>query len=337
MSSFTKAPLRVLVTGAAGQIAYSLIFRIAHGDAFGRDQPVILHLLDLPFAESRLQGTVMEITDCAFPLVHGVVATSDPKTAFTDIDYAALVGAMPRKEGMQRADLLKANAKIFIEQGRMLNEFAKKTVKVIVVGNPANTNAAITAIHAPTIPRENITSMSALDHNRLVGQIAERLSVPNDAVKNVCIFGNHSKTMVPCVEFATVHLADGTVKSVREAVANDLWIDNELTPIVQERGTAVIHARGMSSAASAANAVVSHLSAWHLGTAPGQHVSMGVWMDGTVFSVPAGIVFSVPVTVTDGQWAVAADLDVSRIQEMIMASATELLGERAHAGFSSEE
>ena len=267
-----KAPMRVAVTGAAGQIGYSLLFRIANGDLLGKDQPVILQLLEIPDekAQKALAGVIMELEDCAFPLLAGVSAHSDPLTAFKDIDVALLVGARPRGPGMERKDLLSANAQIFTAQGKALNAVAKKTVKVLVVGNPANTNAYIAMKSAPDIPAKNFTAMLRLDHNRALSQLATKLNKPVAGIEKLVVWGNHSPTMYPDYRFATV---DG--KSVKDSINDAAWNKDVFIPTVGKRGAAIIDARGLSSAASAANAAIDHIHDWVLGT-NGKWVTMGI-------------------------------------------------------------
>lgn len=321
-------PLRVLVTGAAGQIAYSLLYSIGNGDVFGKKQRITLLLLDIPPMMTVVEGVVMELQDCSLPLLHSVVGTSDVTVAFNDIDVAILVGAMPRKEGMERKDLLKANAKIFEVQGDALNQYAKKTVKVLVVGNPANTNCLITATHAPTIPRKNFTCMTRLDQNRAISQIAHRFSVKTDVVKKVIIWGNHSSTQYPDVTHATVELNGQTLK-VREAVKDDNWIQGEFIKTVQTRGAAIIKARKLSSAMSAAKAICDHMRIWWFGTAPDDFVSMGIMSDGS-YGVPEGIIYSYPLKVyKNREFEIIRGLPISAFsQEKMQASANELVEER---------
>jgi len=288
-------PLRVVVTGAAGQIAYSLLFSVAKGDVFGKDQPLTLLLLDIPPMMSVLEGVVMELMDCAIPLVKDIVATSDPKVAFENADAAFMVGAMPRREGMERKDLLKANVKIFQAQGQAMDAVAKKTVKVLVVGNPANTNACILAKYAPSIPKENFTCMTRLDQNRAQAQIAARLGVANDQVSNVIIWGNHSSTQFPDVAHASAKVQGNTV-SVPEAVKDDNYLKNEFIKTVQQRGAAVIKARKLSSAMSAAKAACDHMHDWFKGTAEGKFVSMGVISKGE-YGIPADLMYSFPIKI----------------------------------------
>merc|ERR1712212_1263934 len=319
--------LRVCVTGAAGQIAYSLLYAIAKGDVFGLNQPLILTLLDIQPMLPVLNGVVMELQDCAFPLLQSVLPTADAETAFKDIDVAILVGAMPRKEGMERKDLLKANAKIFEVQGDALNRFAKKTVKVLVVGNPANTNCMIAASCAPTIPKENFTCMTKLDQNRAVSQVAQRLGVKTDSVKKVIIWGNHSSTQYPDLNHATVTL-NGQIVRVDEAIQDQEWIQGEFIKTVQTRGAAIIKARKLSSAMSAAKAICDHMRAWWFGT-DGDYVSMGVWSDGS-YDIPTGIVYSYPLEIkAGGVYSIVQNLPISSFsQEKMMVSAKELLEEK---------
>ncbi|KAL4238689.1 malate dehydrogenase [Mactra antiquata] len=258
-------PLKVLVTGAAGQIAYSLLFSVGKGDVFGQDQPIILVLLDIPPMMGVLEGVVMELNDCSLPLVKGIICTHDLEEAFTGIDVAFMVGAMPRREGMERKDLLKANVKIFKQQGEALDKFAKKDVKVLVVGNPANTNACICAKYAPSIPKENFSAMTRLDQNRAQSLVANRLGVPNSDVWNVIIWGNHSSTQFPDVQHAKVKIG-GEDKNAFEAVKDDSWLKNEFVSTVQKRGAAIIAARKLSSAMSAAKAACDHIRDWWNGT-----------------------------------------------------------------------
>ncbi|KAJ9594322.1 hypothetical protein L9F63_014239, partial [Diploptera punctata] len=326
-----SSPIRVVVTGAAGQIAYSLLYQIAKGDVFGADQPLILHLLDIPPMMEVLGGVVMEIMDCALPLVRDVIPTADPAEAFKDVDAAFLVGAMPRKQGMERKDLLSANVKIFKVQGEALDKHAKKSVKVLVVGNPANTNALICAKYAPSIPKENFTAMTRLDQNRGRAQIANRLKVPVGQVKNVIIWGNHSATQVPDAGSATVDLGSGPVP-VYEALQNDMsWITGEFITTVQKRGAAVIAARKMSSAMSAAKAAGDHMhDIWH-GTAAGEFVSMGVISDGS-YGAPQDVIFSFPVTIQNKEWKIVQGLVVNdSAKPLLEATGKELLEEKTEA------
>ncbi|KDR14372.1 Malate dehydrogenase, cytoplasmic, partial [Zootermopsis nevadensis] len=298
-----SSPIRVVVTGAAGQIAYALLYQIAKGDVFGATQPIILHLLDIPQMMEVLGGVVMEIKDLALPLVTEIVPTADPAVAFKDVEAAFLVGAMPRKQGMERKDLLSANVKIFKVQGEALDKYAKKTVKVLVVGNPANTNALICSKYAPSIPRENFTAMTRLDQNRGRAQIAERLKVNVGQVQNVIIWGNHSATQVPDANSAIVNLGSGPVP-VTDALKSDDWLKGEFITTVQKRGAAVIAARKLSSAVSAAKAAGDHMhDIWH-GTLPGLFVSMGVISDGS-YGAPKDVIFSFPVVIENKEWKIA--------------------------------
>ncbi|MFG1375839.1 malate dehydrogenase [Xanthobacter autotrophicus] len=318
----TKPAVRVAVTGAAGQICYSLLFRIANGDMYGKDQPVILQLLDLSQAQAAVGGVVMELEDCAFPNLAGVVITDDPKVAFKDIDAAVLVGARPRSKGMERADLLSANAEIFKVQGKALNEVAKRDVKVLVVGNPANTNAYITAKSAPDLPAKNITAMLRLDHNRALSQFAAKAGIATADIEKVAVWGNHSPTMYADYRFAT---ANG--KPLPELINDETWYRETLLPKVGKRGAAIIEARGLSSAASAANAAVDHMHDWIHGTA-GKWVSMGVASDGS-YGVPEGIVFGVPAVCTAGAYEVVQGLPMDDFSKsMFDKTLNELLEER---------
>ncbi|MBV5317241.1 MAG: malate dehydrogenase [Desulfobulbaceae bacterium] len=317
-----KAPVRVAVTGAAGQISYSLIFRIASGSMLGPDQPVILQLLEIPPAMGALQGVLMELNDCAFPLVAGVIATDDPNVAFKDIDFGLLVGSRPRGPGMERSDLLNANAAIFEVQGKALSENAKPTVKVLVVGNPANTNALILSKNAPKINPRQITAMMRLDHNRAMSQIAEKTGTHSTKVEKVVVWGNHSATQYPDISYATV---DG--KAVKAQVSDE-WNKNEFIPVVQQRGAAIIKARGASSAASAASAAVDHMRSWALGS-NGQWVSMGVYSAGNPYGVDQDLMFAFPITTEGGEWKIVAGLEISDFsREMIKKTEAELVSER---------
>lgn len=321
----------MLVTGAAGQIAYSLLGMIAKGDVFGTEQPLILHLLDIPFMSQVLDGVVMELVDCAFPLLKDVVATSEEKVAFMGIDVAFLVGAMPRKEGMERKDLLAANVKIFKSQGRALDQYAKKSVKVLVVGNPANTNALICSKFAPSIPKENFSAMTRLDQNRAQGQIAQRLKVSPGEVRNMVIWGNHSSTQFPDASHATVTLNGQTVK-VTEAVGDEAYFRGEFITTIQKRGAAVIAARKLSSAMSAAKAAADHVRDWWHGTAEGHWVSMAVLSDGS-YGSPVDVMFSFPVTVdAQRRWRIVQDLTISNLaREKLELTGKELVEEREEA------
>eukprot|EP01087_Luapelamoeba_hula_P003907 TRINITY_DN1379_c0_g1_i1.p1 TRINITY_DN1379_c0_g1~~TRINITY_DN1379_c0_g1_i1.p1 ORF type:complete len:352 (+),score=73.22 TRINITY_DN1379_c0_g1_i1:98-1153(+) len=327
-----RRPLRVCITGAAGQIAYSLVFMLAKGEAFGKEQPIALHLLDIAPMETALSGLLMEIEDCAFPLVKEVITTSKLEVAFKNIDYAVMCGAMPRREGMERKDLLKANVAIFKEQGKALAEHASRNVRVLVVGNPANTNALICATAAaPTIPKENFTCLTRLDQNRATSAVARRLNANVDQVRNIVIWGNHSSTQFPDVSHAYVnnHPVIGSKTPARAAVADDEWIDGAFVSDIQQRGAKVIAARKLSSAASAANAIVDHLRDWAKGTSEGQFVSMGVWSTGAHYGVKEGLIYSFPVTTFKGGYTVVPDLEVSPAAlKKIQATEAELVEER---------
>lgn len=326
--SFT--PLRVVVTGAAGQIAYSLLYMVAKGDVFGLDQPLILHLLDIPPMMGVLEGVVMELADCALPLLHDVVATDDPAVAFKDVSAVFLVGAMPRKQGMERKDLLSANVKIFKVQGEALDKYAKKDVKVLVVGNPANTNALICSRYAPSIPRENFTAMTRLDQNRARAQIAAKLGIPVRQVKNLIIWGNHSSTQFPDASHGSVEI-NGKITSVVDAVKDSSWLRSDFLSTVQKRGAAVISARKMSSAMSAAKAASDHMRDWFLGTEKGTFVSMGVLSDGS-YGAPKDVVFSFPVTIKNGKWQIVQGLETDDFaRKLLDATGQELEEERQEA------
>ena len=318
----TKPAMRVAVTGAAGQICYSLLFRIANGDMLGKDQPVILQLLDITAALPAVRGVVMELDDCAFPLLSGIVVTDDPKVAFRDADFAVLVGARPRSKGMERKDLLEANGAIFTVQGKALDEVAKRECKVLVVGNPANTNAYITMSSAPGLPRENFTAMLRLDHNRALSQVAAKISRPIESIEKMIVWGNHSPTMYPDYRFAT---AGGD--SVAKLISDDDWNRNTFMPTVGKRGAAIIEARGLSSAASAANAAIDHVHDWFLGTS-GKWVTMGVPSDGS-YGIPEGILYGVPVTCSGGKYERVRNLEIDAFsRERMDLTLKELLEER---------
>ncbi|RTI48132.1 malate dehydrogenase [Thermus scotoductus] len=316
-----KSPVRVAVTGAAGQIGYSLLFRIAAGEMLGKDQPVILQLLEIPQAQRALEGVIMELEDCAFPLLAGIVATDDPRVAFKDADYALLVGAAPRKAGMERRDLLEMNGRIFTEQGRALAEVARRDVKVLVVGNPANTNALIAYKNAHGLDPTNFTAMTRLDHNRAKAQLSKKTGVPVDRIRRIAVWGNHSSTMFPDPFHAEV---DG--KPALELVDME-WYEKEFIPTVAQRGAAIIQARGASSAASAANAAIEHIRDWALGTPEGDWVSMAIPSDGS-YGVPEGIVYSFPVTARGGEYRIVQDLEITDFARKRMEiTAQELLDE----------
>ncbi|MEJ2633609.1 MAG: malate dehydrogenase [Acidihalobacter sp.] len=318
-----KAPVRVAVTGAAGQIGYALLFRIAAGDMLGKDQPVILHLLEITPALDALKGVVMELNDCAFPLLHDVVATDDLNVAFKDVDYALLVGARPRGPGMERKDLLEANGAIFGPQGKALNDHAKRDVKVLVVGNPANTNSLIAQQNAPDLGPKCFTAMVRLDHNRALSQLAEKTGKHSTDVKKMIIWGNHSSTQYPDIYHATV---DG--KPATELVDQG-WYESEFIPTVQQRGAAIIKARGASSAASAASAAIDHMRTWALGTDEGDWVSMGIPSDGS-YGIEPGIIYGYPVTCKDGKYEIVQGLEINEFSRARMdATAQELREERS--------
>jgi malate dehydrogenase len=328
-----KRPVKVVVTGAAGNIAYAIIFMIGQGRMLGIDQPIELRLLDIPPMAKKLQGVLMEVQDCAFTILDSVIATTDYKEAFDGVDIALLIGAKPRGPGMVRADLLTANAAIFAGQGKALNQYASRNVKVVVVGNPANTNALITMVNAPNIPKQNFTALTRLDQNRANGQIASKIGVPVSSVKNITIWGNHSKTQYPCVHHG--HIADypqrGLMTSVRIAINDEKYLNTEFIPRVQNRGAEVIGARGSSSAASAANATVDHIRSWILGTNDGEWVSMAVCSDGS-YGVPKDIIYSFPVTCRNGSWKIVQGLNIDEYSRAKMdATAKELLSERQQA------
>jgi malate dehydrogenase len=319
-----KDPVRVAVTGAAGQIGYALLFRIASGQMLGDDQPVVLQLLEIPQAVGALEGVRMELDDCAFPLLSGVVCTDDPAVAFEGTNYALLVGAMPRREGMERSDLLEANGKIFTAQGKAISDNAADDVRVLVVGNPANTNALIALSNAPNVPAERFTAMTRLDHNRAIAQLAAKAGAAVADVAKVTIWGNHSATQYPDVFHAEVG-----GKPAWDAVGQDRrWLEDDFIPTVQQRGAAVIKARGSSSAASAANAAIGHVRSWALGTAPGDWVSMAVPSDGS-YGVAEGVVASFPCTCRDGEYEIVQGLDLDDFsRQRIDASVAELVAER---------
>jgi len=323
-------PIRVVVTGAAGQIAYSLLYLIGKGDVFGADQPLILHLLDIPPMMGVLEGVVMELMDCALPLVRAVVPTADPDVAFKDVSAAILVGSMPRKQGMERKDLLAANVKIFQVQGEAIDKYAKKDVKVLVVGNPANTNALVCATYAPSIPKQNFTAMTRLDQNRAQAQIAEKLNIPVGTVSNVIIWGNHSSTQYPDASYALAN-KKGTDLKVKAEVRDDQWFKTTFLETVQKRGAAVIAARKMSSAMSAAKAAADHMRDWFMGTTPGKYVSMGVISDGS-YGAPKDVIFSFPVKIENGKWSIVQGLSVDDFsKKMIDNTGKELEEERSEA------
>ncbi|XP_005425841.2 malate dehydrogenase, cytoplasmic [Geospiza fortis] len=324
-------PVRVLVTGAAGQIAYSLLYSIAKGDVFGKDQPLILVLLDITPMMTVLEGVVMELQDCALPLLREVIPTDKEEVAFKDLDVAILVGSMPRREGMERKDLLKANVKIFKSQGAALDKYAKKTVKVVVVGNPANTNCLIASKSAPSIPKENFSCLTRLDHNRAKSQIALKLGVAANDVKNVIIWGNHSSTQYPDVNHAKVNVK-GKEVGVYEAIKDDSWLKGDFIVTVQQRGAAVIKARKLSSAMSAAKAICDHVRDIWFGTPAGEFISMGVISDGNSYGVPEDLLYSFPVVIKDKTWKFVEGLPINDFsREKMELTAKELTEEKETA------
>ena len=320
-----KKPVRVAVTGAAGQIGYAILFRIASGEMLGKDQPVVLSLLEVPVekAQQALQGVMMELEDCAFPLLAGMEAHSDPMTAFKDVDYALLIGSRPRGPGMERAELLAVNGEIFTAQGKALNAVASRNVKVLVVGNPANTNAYIAMKSAPDLPRGNFTAMLRLDHNRALSQLAAKTHKPVAAIQKMAVWGNHSPTMYADYRFATI---DGA--SVKDMINDQDWNANTFLPTVGKRGAAIIAARGVSSAASAANAAIDHMRDWALGT-QGQWVTMGIPSDGH-YGIPKDVMFGFPVTCEAGVYRIVEGLPIDAFsQQCIDKTLKELLDEQA--------
>jgi len=320
----TKAPVRVAVTGAAGQIGYSILFRIASGQMLGADQPVTLQLLEIPDekVQKALKGVMMEVEDCAFPLLAGMSAHSDPMTAFKDAEVALLVGARPRGPGMERKDLLAANAQIFTAQGKALNAVANRKIKVLVVGNPANTNAYIAMKSAPSLPKKNFTAMLRLDHNRALSQIAARAGKPVASIEKLCVWGNHSPTMYADYRFASI---EG--KSVKDMINDENWNRTVFLPTVGKRGAAIIEARGLSSAASAANAAIDHVRDWVLGTG-GKWVTMGIASDGS-YGIPADTMFGYPVTCANGEYTIVQGLPIDEFsQQCINKTLAELNEEK---------
>ena len=318
-----KAPVRVTITGAAGQIGYQLAFRIASGQMLGQDQPVILQLLEIPQALPALNGVVMELNDCAFPTLAGIVASDDPRLAFDASDYALLVGARPRGPGMERKDLLEANAAIFSVQGKAINDHAARGIRIVVVGNPANTNALIASSNAPDIDPRQFTAMTRLDHNRALAELARKTGTHVNDIRRMSIWGNHSATQYPDVSEATIK---GQAAS---DVVDQAWLTAEFIPLVQQRGAAIIEARGASSAASAASAAIDHMRDWTLGTPEQDWVSMAVAADGS-YGIERGIVYSFPVRCRDGEYRIVQDLEISDFsRERMAATAAELREERA--------
>lgn len=319
-----KKPVRVTITGAAGQIGYALLFRVASGEMLGKDQPIILQMLELPIdkIQAALKGVMMELDDCAFPLLVDMVGTGDPKVAFKDADYAMLVGARPRGPGMERKDLLMENAKIFIEQGKAINEVASRDIRVIVVGNPANTNSYIAMKSAPDIPKANFTSMMRLDHNRAMSMLAAKVGKPVESVDKMVVWGNHSPTMYPDIRFASV---DG---KPAKSLIDEAWYKNEYIPKVGKRGAEIIAARGLSSAASAANAAIGHMRDWALGT-NGKWVTMGIPSDGS-YGIPEDILYGVPVVCTPGKYERVTGLEIDAFsREKMNFTLNELQEEQA--------
>ena len=316
-----KSPVRVAITGAAGQISYSLLFRIASGEMLGKDQPVILQLLEITPALEALAGTAMEVEDCAFPLVNEIIQTDDPNVAFRDADYCLLVGARPRGPGMERKDLLEANAAIFSVQGKAINDNANKNVKVLVVGNPANTNALIAYRNAPDLEPGQFTAMTRLDHNRAIAQLSDKTGLHSTEVDGLIIWGNHSATQYPDISHASV--ADKPATSL----VNETWIEDDFIPTVQQRGAAIIKARGLSSAASAANAAIENMRDWALGSR-GRIVSMGIHSDGS-YGISEGLIYSFPVICAEGKYAIVQDLEISSFSRKLMdQTEVELIEER---------
>jgi malate dehydrogenase len=319
----TNRPVRVAVTGAAGQIGYALLFRIASGEMLGSDTPVELRLLEIPDALKAAEGTAMELADCAFPLLAGIEITDDPNLAFDGVNVALLVGARPRSKGMERSDLLEANGGIFKPQGAALNAHAADDVRILVVGNPANTNALIAMSNAPDVPRERFTAMTRLDHNRAIAQLANKTATPVAEITNMTIWGNHSATQYPDIFHAKVRGQDAA------AAVDDLaWVENDFIPNVQQRGAAIIEARGASSAASAANAAINHVHDWVLGSAAGDWVSMAVPADGS-YDIAEGVISGFPCTCSGGEWTIVQGLDIDDFsRERIDRSVAELREER---------
>lgn len=317
-----KSPVKVAVTGAAGNISYALLFRIAAGDMLGKDQPVILQLLEIPPAMDSLQGVVMELNDCAFPLLAGIVASDNADVVFSEADYALLVGSKPRGPGMERGDLLKDNGAIFSVQGKSLNDHASRDVKVLVVGNPANTNALIASTNAPDLDNSQFTAMMRLDHNRAMSQLASKIGVHHHTIKKMTVWGNHSATQYPDISNATVG-SDQATNLVDQA-----WLVEDFIPTVQQRGAAIIKARGASSAASAGSAAIDHMRDWALGTAAGDWVSMGIPSDGS-YDIEEGIMYSYPVTCEGGKFKIVQDLEISEFsRERMQFTENELREEK---------
>ena len=320
-----KAPVRITITGAAGQIGYATLFRIANGDMLGLEQPIILQLLDLTQAQQILRGVMMELEDCAFPLLQQIIITDDPKVAFRDTEIALLIGARPRSKGMERKDLIEANGAIFSTQGKLLNEYAARHVKVLVVGNPANTNALIAMKNAPDLDPRNFTAMMRLDHNRAIAQIALKLFQPVRDIKKMIIWGNHSGTQYPDLDHAEIR-----GRLVRELLPDQGWVESVFIPTVQKRGAAVIEARGLSSAASAANSAISHMHDWMLSSHHNDWVTMSVPSDGS-YGIPEGVIYGFPVTCKNGHYKIVQGLSISALGHKHMEeSYKELIEERDH-------
>ena len=319
-----KSPVRVTVTGAAGQISYSLLFRIAAGEMLGSDQPVILQMLEITPALEALKGVAMELEDCAFPTLAGMVCTDDPAVAFKDSDYALLVGARPRGPGMERKDLLEANAAIFSVQGKAINDHAAKHIKVLVVGNPANTNSLIAQRNAPNIDPRQFTAMTRLDHNRALSQLANKTGKTINDVTHMTIWGNHSATQYPDIHHAKVNGA-AAIDMVDQA-----WYESDFIPVVQQRGAAIIKARGASSAASAANAAIGHMRSWALGTAEDDWVSMGVYSDGS-YGIAKGLIYSFPCVCKNGDWEIVQGLEINAFSRAKMTATEQELAEERDA------
>ncbi len=320
-----KSPVRVAITGAAGQIGYSLLFRIASGEMLGKDQPVILQMLEIPDekAQKALKGVMMELDDCAFPLLHGMVAASDPMVAFKDVEVALLVGARPRGPGMERKDLLEANGKIFAPQGKALDRVAKREVRVLVVGNPANTNYLIAMRNAPSLKPAQFTGMMRLDHNRAISQVAQKIGKEVSRIRKITVWGNHSATQYP-----DVFQAECEGKKVWPMINDQAWLEQTFIPTVQKRGAAIIEARGLSSAASAANAAIDHIRTWVSGTAEGDWVTMGIPSDGS-YGIPEGVIFGYPVTCRGGQYQIVKGIELSEFsRQRVDATLKELHEER---------
>jgi len=332
--AFTKKPVKVVVTGACGNIAYAILFMVGQGKLLGNDQPIELRLLDIPAMSNAINGVLMELADCAYPVLTKIVGTTDYKTAFDQVDIALLIGAKPRGPGMQRKDLLTANGQIFAGQGKALNQYASRQVKVCVVGNPANTNALIAMQNAPDLPKTAFSAMTRLDQNRAASQLSAKLKVPVDDVKNVIIWGNHSKTQYPDVNHGFVEgFPFPSLRTpIRAAVNNNAYLDGEFLSTVQDRGAAIIKAREKSSAASAASACVDHVRDWVLGTQKGEWVSMGVYSDGKTYGVPEGLIFSFPCQCYNGQYHIVKGLPIDAASQKLIDATTKELQEEKKEG-----